>query len=32
VLSRSRSSGVNLPFAVVVLAAIVVLILLNHHH
>jgi hypothetical protein len=37
-LSRSRSSGVNLPFAVVVaalvavLAVIVVLILLNHHH
>jgi hypothetical protein len=38
VLSRGRSSGVNLPFAVVVaalvavLAVIVVLILLNHHH
>ena len=38
VLSRSRSSGVNLPFTVVVaalvavLAVIVVLILLNHHH
>jgi hypothetical protein len=38
VVSRGRSSGVNLPFAVVVaalvavLAVIVVLILLNHHH